>query len=62
MKYVPVDFNYHKAIEGRYLDSSKILDSLLVHHPSIFNEGLGRSFKRHGSALLRNFLAPGEAA
>ncbi len=57
VKFIPVDLNLHKAISGRFLDSHNIIDSLIVYHPSVMNEGLGRSFMRHGTLLLRNYRA-----
>ncbi len=57
VKFIPVDLNLHKVISGRFLDSHNIIDSLIIHHPAVMNEGLGRSFTRHGTLLLRNYRA-----
>lgn len=53
-KYIPVDLNDHVALSGLFVDSDKIADTLLVKHPAAMNEGLGRSYSRLGTLLLRN--------
>jgi hypothetical protein len=54
-RYIPVDMNMHEPLRGKYIDSDRAIDSLLVAQGDIFNEGMGRNFTRTGTLLLRRY-------
>ncbi|MFH2202209.1 MAG: hypothetical protein ABIJ96_03760 [Elusimicrobiota bacterium] len=56
-QYIPIDLNLHEAIAEPFVDSSDILDGLIVNFPAVMNEGMGRNFTRNASLLLRQFRA-----
>ncbi|HBL17519.1 MAG: hypothetical protein A2X36_04755 [Elusimicrobia bacterium GWA2_69_24] len=54
-RYVPVDMDMHEPITGRFIDSDRVIDSVLTKYGDVMNEGLGRSYKRTGTLLLRHY-------
>ncbi|MDE2291554.1 MAG: hypothetical protein KGL53_05680 [Elusimicrobia bacterium] len=55
---IPVNVAQHEAITSPYIDSDKLLESLLVTHGDAFNETMGRRFTRTGTLVLRQYRAP----